>query len=142
MEARERAGNGPGASVFFEGHEYALLDHVKARNESILAHGFEPITREPWARMSTWFEAAVVPVLVAELALAAERERFPQLPDIYELWDRIGADRGRYWRSCLSARGGFRARAVSLQRLLLVEMLKKDICYRFKRIAGRMEYPR
>ena len=75
------------ARAFFEGHEHALLDHVKARNDSILAHGFEPITHETWTRMSPWFEAAVVPVLVAELALAGEREPFPQLPDSYELWD-------------------------------------------------------
>lgn len=75
------------ARAFFEGHEQLLLDHVKARNDSILAHGFEPITRETWTRMSTWFEAAVVPVLVAELALAGEREPFPQPPDIYDLWN-------------------------------------------------------
>lgn len=75
------------ARAFFESHEHALLEHVKARNESILAHGFQPINVEACARMTAWFESAFVPVLVAELALAGERERFAQLPDSYELWD-------------------------------------------------------
>ncbi len=34
------------------------------------------------------------------------------------------------------------AHAASLQRLLLVELRKKDICYRFRRIADRVEYSR
>lgn len=78
--------SGP-ARAFSDGHLSALLDQLKTRNDSILAHGFEPVTVGAWNRMSAWFESAFVPVLIKELELVGEREPFPQLPDMFELWD-------------------------------------------------------
>ena len=47
-----------------------LMTHLSARNQSILAHGYAPITEPMWASMSEWIESAFLPMLRA----AAEHE--------------------------------------------------------------------
>jgi len=73
------------AADFFTPHNTALLGHLQVRNQSLLAHGFEPIPSRQWESLSRWCEESFLPVLAEE----AERARVrppPQLPDRY-LWD-------------------------------------------------------
>ncbi len=66
----------------------AMLDHLKARNSSILAHGFTPIGKEIWENFQTWIENIFLPMLLAEVASEKGlriRRMSPQLPSTY-LW--------------------------------------------------------
>jgi hypothetical protein len=60
-----------------------MLDHLRRRNDSILAHGFTPVGAEQWHALHEWFEASFVPMLREELRAAGLREAFPQLPQIF-----------------------------------------------------------
>lgn len=71
---------GTPAGEFFAREESKLQNHLQARNASILAHGFTPVTAAAWGEFSTWFEAAYVPALEAEARRAGVRTRPPQLP--------------------------------------------------------------
>jgi len=77
----------PGAPADFASAEgKRLLDHLNARNASILAHGYTPIGEEVWARFQEWIENAFLPMLREAAKEAGLRMDPPQLPD-KPLWD-------------------------------------------------------
>ncbi|MFU8838013.1 MAG: TIGR02710 family CRISPR-associated CARF protein [Thiohalomonadaceae bacterium] len=59
-----------------------MLDHLKARNQSILAHGFSPIDADTWHPFSTWLDDAFIPMLSQCAAEAGLRLKPSQLPII------------------------------------------------------------
>lgn len=63
-----------------------LLDHLKARNASILAHGYLPIDAETWRRFHGWMEQAFIPMLRQAAGEAGVRMEPPQLP-IAPIWE-------------------------------------------------------
>jgi CRISPR-associated protein (TIGR02710 family) len=74
---------GGAAAALIAAQRSAMLDHLRRRNESILAHGFAPVGPADWATLQAWFETAFVPMLSAELRGAGLREVFAQLPATY-----------------------------------------------------------
>jgi CRISPR-associated protein (TIGR02710 family) len=67
------------AAQFIQAKRSALCHHIEVRNNSILAHGFEPIRQEHWATLSIWLEQCFLPMLRDE----AKSEGIglpPQLP--------------------------------------------------------------
>jgi CRISPR-associated protein (TIGR02710 family) len=73
------------ASRFIAREENSLLDHLKIRNGSILAHGFEPVKARDWQAMQTWLEQQFMPMLLAESARVGIKAMPQQLPDKFEL---------------------------------------------------------
>ncbi|QXP83825.1 TIGR02710 family CRISPR-associated CARF protein [Methylococcus sp. Mc7] len=74
--------SGPMAE-FIHLRQAQLLDHLKVRNGSILAHGFEPIRRDAWDSFHQWLESGFIPDLLRETAAVGIRNMPPQLPDRY-----------------------------------------------------------
>ena len=62
-----------------------LLDHIKVRNSSILAHGKTPVGRENWEKFHLWLDQTFLPMLMEEMKQARIHKMPPQLPDCY-LW--------------------------------------------------------
>ena len=58
---RNEVKDGPGR--FAENARTRLLDHLQARNESILAHGFRPVTAEGWSGFRGFIEQDFLPML-------------------------------------------------------------------------------
>ncbi len=58
-----------------------MLDHLAARNSSILAHGYTPIGAGVWTHLAGWVESALLPVLRESGALRGLRLSPPQLPN-------------------------------------------------------------
>lgn len=79
---------GQDLAEFWNQEKQALLDHLKARNGSILAHGFEPLAQSHWQNFSNWLVDRLLPRL---LAITGDRSRYrigrlpEQLPDRYPL---------------------------------------------------------
>ena len=74
--------DGP-ASEFIEQHGAAFENLLQTRNHSILAHGFDPVRKDDWERMSQWLEQNFLPVLLA-LAQQVDVFKMPeQLPIIF-----------------------------------------------------------
>jgi CRISPR-associated protein (TIGR02710 family) len=48
---------------FFACHGNELLNHLRIRNESILAHGYAPIGRAQWDSLQDWIRQRFLPVL-------------------------------------------------------------------------------
>lgn len=65
------------AGQLFRSERGILLNHLHCRNQSILAHGFTPITVADWQVMADWVDARLIPVILAESAL---NSLSPQLP--------------------------------------------------------------
>ncbi len=79
----------PGAPAAFASAERGrLLDHLTARNASILAHGYTPIGEEVWVGFREWIEEAFLPMLREAATEAGLRMDPPQLPD-KPLWDSL-----------------------------------------------------
>ena len=59
-----------------------VLDLLQARNLSILAHGFRPLSEAQWRRMESWMEQAFLPMLLSNTSGKPIRvaELPPQLP--------------------------------------------------------------
>ncbi len=74
--------DGP-AARFFADHGQVLLNHLEARNHSILAHGFTPIGEAAWIRFSAWIADYMLPAFIAEAGPAVIKAPPPQLPDQY-----------------------------------------------------------
>lgn len=72
-------------SEFFRQHADALRHHLDKRNNSILAHGFEPVTREQWEQVRAWTTQHFTPLLgqlAAEAGLRAAPEQLPtEIPE-------------------------------------------------------------
>lgn len=74
------------AAAFFAEQQLPMLDHIKRRNQSILAHGFTPVQRDDWHAFAVWLNGCFEPMLREELAAIRVRQPFAQLPDRY-LWE-------------------------------------------------------
>ncbi len=55
---------GENIKAFWQKQQNTLLDLVHARNHSILAHGFTPLTEQHWKRMAEWTEQQLLPLLL------------------------------------------------------------------------------
>lgn len=77
----------PGApGQFAEEERDRMRNHLKMRNESILAHGFRPVTEQGWQGFYSWMAEAFVPMLRTQAAAAGLRMDPPQLP-LEPIWD-------------------------------------------------------
>ena len=84
---REHVPGGP--RDFAERARKRMLDHLKTRNESILAHGFRPVTAEGWSGFRGFIEQDFLPMLREQAAQAEFRMDPPQLPT-EAIWDAVG----------------------------------------------------
>jgi CRISPR-associated protein (TIGR02710 family) len=73
------------AARFIQREEKNLLNHLKIRNGSILAHGFEPVKAGDWQTIQSWLEQQFIPMLLAETARVGIKELPVQLPLGFEL---------------------------------------------------------
>ncbi len=68
------------AKAFINQYENTLLDHLKVRNQSILAHGFTPISKDKWQLLEDFMAETFIPMLLSESGFNA----LPlQLPETY-----------------------------------------------------------
>jgi CRISPR-associated protein (TIGR02710 family) len=65
---------------FVETESSHMLDQLRKRNYSILAHGDRPIARADWEVFSGWIEAALIPLLRDQAARVGLKTLAPQLP--------------------------------------------------------------
>jgi len=68
---------------FFEDSRLALLDHLRRRNDSILAHGTVPVSKACWQSWAEWLTDKFEPLLKQLLAEVRINDPFPQLPNAY-----------------------------------------------------------
>jgi CRISPR-associated protein (TIGR02710 family) len=73
------------AANFIHREEKNLFNHIKIRNKSILAHGFEPVKASDWQLIHIWLEQQFIPMLLAEVAGVGIKELPAQLPNNYSL---------------------------------------------------------
>jgi CRISPR-associated protein (TIGR02710 family) len=73
------------AARFIQREEGNLLNHIKTRNSSILAHGFEPVKSSDWQPIQLWLEQQFIPMLLAETSRVGIKELPSQLPSVFEL---------------------------------------------------------
>ncbi len=57
-----------------------MLDQLRKRNYSILAHGDQPIGRKDWEAFAAWLDAGLIPLLRARATAAGLKTLAPQLP--------------------------------------------------------------
>jgi len=57
-----------------------MLDHLRKRNYSILAHGDRPIGRADWEAFCAWIESGLIPLLRGQAAGVGLKTLAPQLP--------------------------------------------------------------
>jgi CRISPR-associated protein (TIGR02710 family) len=73
------------ASQFITSQENNMRNHIKVRNLSILAHGFEPVKVTDWKPIHSWLEEHFIPMLLAESASVRIKDLPKQLPAVYTL---------------------------------------------------------
>ena len=71
--------SGP-AKVFIDEHEDRLRGLLELRNNSILAHGFEPVKETKWQDLHLWTKESFLPVLRALATEAGLKNEPKQLP--------------------------------------------------------------
>jgi CRISPR-associated protein (TIGR02710 family) len=71
---------GGDVAQFVECERGHMLDQLRKRNFSILAHGETPITRADWETFSDWMEKALIPLLRDQAARVGLKSLAPQLP--------------------------------------------------------------
>jgi CRISPR-associated protein (TIGR02710 family) len=71
------------AAQFIQQEENRLLNQTKIRNQSILAHGYTPISQVQWNEMQDFLVTRFIPMLLQETKSVGIRELPPQLPDRY-----------------------------------------------------------
>jgi hypothetical protein len=71
---------GENVTQFWREEKNVMLDHLQARNNSILAHGFEPLNEEAWQRFAGWIEGKLLPLM---LSITDDRKKYRirQLPE-------------------------------------------------------------
>ena len=69
------------AGIFFQNEQKVLLNWLSMRNQSILAHGFQPITETDWRKTEKWVNTHLLPMLLQETTSLRIKEIPPQLPD-------------------------------------------------------------
>jgi CRISPR-associated protein (TIGR02710 family) len=57
-----------------------LNDNLQRRNQSLLAHGFRPVSAYDWNKVSRWAEGGLLDVLAREAERVGEPHELPQLP--------------------------------------------------------------
>jgi hypothetical protein len=57
-----------------------LNDNLQRRNQSLLAHGFRPVSADDWNKVSRWAEGGLLDVLAREAERVGEPHELPQLP--------------------------------------------------------------
>ena len=79
-----------GAARNFMHHNHRkLLNLIQTRNNSRLAHGFDPVTKEDWDCVESFTEEKVLPILQEALKtvnLKKEPAQLPQSPPEFLLW--------------------------------------------------------
>jgi len=78
------------AGRFIETEKSVLLDHIKSRNSSILAHGKAPIGQKDWEKMAEWMSTRFVSVVLQESASVCIRNLPEQLPGYANLFRETG----------------------------------------------------
>ena len=81
-DAWQVAGNriqGPACDLIAN-HGAELRDLLRIRNDSILAHGFNPVQKLSWERMRSWVQDRVLPVLDHHAREAGLKKALNQLP--------------------------------------------------------------
>lgn len=73
------------AACFIAEQEHSMLNHIKIRNGSILAHGFEPIRAGEWQSLNAWLEGDFMAMLLAETSEVGIKRLPQQLPAAYQL---------------------------------------------------------
>jgi len=77
-------------SAFLEAERLAMLDNLRRRNDSILAHGTVPVSAASWRDWESWMKGKFEPLLRELLVEVKIHTPFPQLPDTYpwleDLW--------------------------------------------------------
>ncbi len=71
-----------GAAEFIKEHENTLLNHIKIRNQSILAHGCSPINQTQWQPLQDFMQELFIPMMLKETQ-AVGIKLSDQLPDQY-----------------------------------------------------------
>ncbi len=71
------------AAQFIRHQENSLLNHIKMRNQSILAHGFSPINRNQWQALESFIQASFIPMMLEETRAVGIKQLPEQLPDEY-----------------------------------------------------------
>jgi CRISPR-associated protein (TIGR02710 family) len=71
------------AANFFRDEGERMLHHLLKRNQSILAHGSDPLSDEDWRALWDWTQSRFKPVLENLLTDAGVRQPFGQLPQRY-----------------------------------------------------------
>ncbi len=71
------------ASTFIAEHEDPLQNHIKIRNQSILAHGFTPVGVQNWQGIAEFIADKFIPMLLQETACVGIKKLPEQLPDAY-----------------------------------------------------------
>jgi CRISPR-associated protein (TIGR02710 family) len=78
------------AARLIQKEENNLLNHIKIRNGSILAHGFGAVKLNDWQAIQSWLEQQFIPMLLAETAKAGIKELPAQLPAEYSALNKTG----------------------------------------------------
>ncbi|MDT8283530.1 MAG: TIGR02710 family CRISPR-associated protein, partial [Gammaproteobacteria bacterium] len=71
------------AARLFREQGNTLLDYLKMRNGSILAHGFTPLTEQQWKEFARWIETQLLPAFIMDAGPSIIRTLPPQLPVKY-----------------------------------------------------------
>lgn len=66
--------------TFVEAERSHMLDQLKKRNYSILAHGDQPIAKADWEAFRSWIDAALIPLLQVRAEHSGLKRLAPQLP--------------------------------------------------------------
>lgn len=72
------------AARFIKDEENRLQNHIKSRNESILAHGFLPVKCDHWNEFAAFIEQTFIPMLLEETAYVGIKSLPDQLPNSYD----------------------------------------------------------
>jgi hypothetical protein len=67
-------------ATFWQQNRGRLKNIIQARNHSILAHGFEPVSRESWLEMRDVVEHSLMPELLPHMESVGIKEMPVQLP--------------------------------------------------------------
>ena len=67
-------------ATFWQQNRGRLKNIIQARNHSILAHGFEPVSRESWLEMRDLVEHSLMPELLPHMESVGIKEMPVQLP--------------------------------------------------------------
>jgi len=87
VPAWELAGStcGDASAEFWQKNKVKLLDLLEVRNNSILAHGYKPITENDWKKMESFVESRLLPFISTEFEAIGVKKVPDQLPTEWEI---------------------------------------------------------